>query len=44
MTSPTQIPSEVLELPVSGRKLDGERFADNLGTSATLLVFLRHLG
>ena len=44
MTSPTPIPPEVLELPVTGRKLGGERFADALGTGATLLVFLRHLG
>ena len=44
MSAPTPIPLEVLELPVSGRKLDGERFADSLGTGATLLVFLRQLG
>ena len=44
MSLPIAISPEVLDAPVRGRRLDGERLADNLGTGATLLVFLRHLG
>lgn len=44
MNFPIPIPPAVLDLPVEGRNLAGPRLADNLGTGARLLVFLRHLG
>ena len=41
---PAAISSAVLEAEVAGRNLPGPRLTDALGTGATLLVFLRHLG
>ncbi len=37
-------PTEVLELAVTGRQLQGPTLAENLDARDTLLIFLRHLG
>jgi hypothetical protein len=39
-----RIPADVLATPCEGHNLSPAPLAEHLGTTATLLVFLRHLG
>jgi hypothetical protein len=42
--TPTPIPTEILATPIAGRNLRAATFGEELGTDATVLAFLRHLG